>query len=315
MRIPKRITEILKRKETFLDEMRAKLENTVLRLQTKLFEQIIEDIIPQLEVEKGILKDNAHNYRLISELEKLYETFNIKIAETILPQINKATEGIVNLTERYFTVILPELPGRFERIIESTKTLIDLKIGLRQEKMIRGGLIQEMLKIDAQELQHLLSKSITGQSGIKDFISVIKENVNGTDIKSGVLDRQLKRFAYDTYQHYDAAYNKKIAEEFELNYFIYEGGLIVDSRDFCAAHDNKVWSIEETKEWETWTPVKGDYPAGYEVKAKDIYSVPSYLGYPGYDPLVDRGGYNCRHIIGFIPDDLAFKLRPELGKE
>jgi hypothetical protein len=40
---------------------------------------------------------------------------------------------------------------------------------------------------------------------------------------------------------------------------------------------------------------------------------PGYMNYPGYDPLVDRGGYNCRHIIGWIPDELAFKYRPELS--
>jgi len=38
------------------------------------------------------------------------------------------------------------------------------------------------------------------------------------------------------------------------------------------------------------------------------------MAYPGYDPLVDRGGYNCRHQLSFISDELAFKLRPDLKK-
>lgn len=36
------------------------------------------------------------------------------------------------------------------------------------------------------------------------------------------------------------------------------------------------------------------------------------MSYPGYDPLVDAGGYNCRHIIGFIAEEYAKKLRPDL---
>jgi hypothetical protein len=56
----------------------------------------------------------------------------------------------------------------------------------------------------------------------------------------------------------------------------------------------------------------GEYPAGYEVKVKMVSEVPSYMNYPGYDPLVDRGGYNCRHQLGYISEELAYKLRPEL---
>jgi hypothetical protein len=99
-----------------------------------------------------------------------------------------------------------------------------------------------------------------------------------------------------------------------MRYFIYQGGLINDSRDFCAAHNNKVWYYKEAFYWGEWTPSKGEYPSGYEIKQIDIYKVPSYLNYPDYDPLIDRGGYNCRHSLGWISEDMAFVLRPELKK-
>ena len=312
MKPPKRISEILRRKELFLDEVRSKLENTALRLQTRLFEEIISEIIPKLEVKDGLLLDNANNYRLISELEKVYETFNTTVAETILPQINKGTEAITKLGTDYFGLVLTTLPARFDTILESTKTLTDLRLGLRMGKMIRGGVLMNNLRIDPADFQHKMSQAVTSQINMKEFIGVIKEYVNGTDVKSGVLDRQFQRFTYNTYQQYDAAYNKKLAEEFDMKYFVYQGGLIKDSRDFCAAHNDKVWSVEESEEWRTWTPAKGQYPVGWEVKAKDVNAVPSYMSYPEYDPLVDRGGYNCRHIIGYIPDSLAFRLRPDL---
>ena len=122
-------------------------------------------------------------------------------------------------------------------------------------------------------------------------------------------------YTYDLYQQYDAAYNMALGNEFGFKYFIYQGGLIDDSRDFCVAHNNKVWSVDEMQTWAEWTPSDGEYPEGYEVKQKDIYDVPSYLGYPGYDPGLNRGGYHCRHALGWINDKLAFKMRPELKKE
>jgi len=219
------------------------------------------------------------------------------------------------MNEGYFVATLSTLPARFDKIIEKTKVLIDAKVGLRAEKMIRGGFISSVFRDDPTGLLNLkreMSRAVTSQMSMKEFIGVIKENVRGTPEKLGSLQRQFQRFAYDTYQQYDRAYNKKLAEEFDLKYFVYEGGLIKDSRDFCAAHDGKVWSIEESESWKDWTPDKGEYPPNYEIKAKDTSVVPSYIDFAGYDPLVDCGGYNCRHVLGFIPDDLAEKLRPDL---
>ena len=316
MRAPRRISEILKRKELFLDEVRTKLENTTLRLQTDLFKNIIEEIIPRLDVEKGVLLDNAHNYRLISELDRIYETFNVKVVQTILPQINKGTGLIADLAKDYFVLTLTgDLPKRFIQILESTKVLTDLRLGLRMGKMIRGGNLMSMLRIDPLDFKQLMNKAVTSQMDMKSFINVIKENIMGTEEKIGSLERQFRRFAYDTYQQYDAAYNKNLANEFGMKYFIYQGGLIKDSRDFCVCHNGKVFSIEETETWKDWKPADCEYPEDYVIKQKDIYAKPSYMGFVGYDPLVDRGGFNCRHILGYVSDELAFRMRPDLKKE
>lgn len=315
MKLPRRLNDILKKKEAFLDEARAKLEGTALKLQLSLFEEVISEIIPKLDVKDGLLLDNANNYRLISQLDKVYNTFNVKVVGTILPQINSGINSIVSLGTDYFTLALTDLPARFDKIIEGAKVLTDLKIGLRTEKMIRGGQLMSMLKTDPTEFKQLLSRAVTSQMSMKAFIKIIKDNINGTDEKKGLLDRQLKRYAYDTYQQYDASYNKKLAEEFDMKYFIYQGGIIKDSRDFCVCHNNKVFSIEESELWKTWIPSDcDDYTEGWP-KAKDLSEHPGYMDYPGYDPLVDRGGYNCRHILGFISDELAFKLRPDIKTE
>lgn len=312
MRLPRRLNEVLKKKEAFFDEARAKLQGTALKLQLNLFEEIISEIIPKLDVKNGILLDNANNFRLISELDKVYNIFNVKVAGTILPQINAGINTIVNFGTDYFSLAITDLPSMFDKIIEGARVLTDLKLGLRTGRMIRGGQLMSMLRIDPIELKQLLSKAVTSQMSMKEFIGVIKDAINGTDVKKGLLDRQLNRFAYDTYQQYDASYNKKLAEEFEMKYFIYQGGIIKDSRDFCVCHNNKVFSIEESELWAEWKPSDCDtYPEGWP-KANDLSEHPSYMDYPGYDPLVDRGGYNCRHIIGYISDDLAYKLRPDL---
>ena len=316
MKLPRRITDILSRKESFLDDLRNQMERSVIRLQSSLFEQAISEVIPRLDIREGQLLETANNYRLVSEIEKLYKTFDEQIIGKMFPQVNKGLEQIANLNKGLFAVTLTELPKRFDNVIEAAKRITDLRLGLRGGKMVRGGFLYSLFKGDPIDLQQYMSKAITGQVPVKEFITGIREMLTGSEEKTGQLERKFQRMAYDMYQQYDAAYNKNVADEFGMKYFAYQGGLIKDSRDFCVCKHGKIWSTEEAKEWSEWTPAKGqsagEFPDGYEIKAKDIYAVPSYLGYPGYDPIVDRGGFNCRHQLSFIPDELAFKLRPEL---
>ena len=315
MKIPKRIADILKRRQEFIDAQRAKMENTVIRLQSQLFSDLVEKLIPELDVEGGVIKESAKNYRLLSVLDKAYKDFQTGANTVIFEQIIAGTTTIAALAEKQFKVVLSgDIPARFETVIAKTDKLINLRLGLDGGKLVNGGYLKSFFESNTigTELKEMASKAVTSQMSIKDFVKILKEKINGTAEGKGVMERQFQRYAFDLYQQYDSAYNKTLGDEFGFRYFIYQGGLIRDSRDFCAAHNNKVWSVDEAQEWATWTPSQGEYPEGYEIKQKDIYAVPSYLGYAGYDPLVDRGGYNCRHSLGYIPDELAMELRKDL---
>lgn len=315
MKIPKRIKDILARKQSFIDSQRDKLESSVIKLQSQLLNNIISTLIPELDIKDGLIQDTPKNYRLVSILDKTYKDFQGISSQILLNQIVTTTTKISMLSTNYFELVLSgDLPKRFEAIVAKTDKLINLKIGLDGGRMTRGGFLQSFFDSNTigTDLKQMTSKAVTSNMDMKDYVKLLKDKITGTEEYTGGLERQFQRYAYDLYQQYDAAYNMTLGNEFGFNYFIYQGGLIRDSRDFCAAHNNKVWSVEEMQMWKDWTPSMGEYPAGYEVKAKDLYSVPSYMNYPGYDPGIDRGGYNCRHAFGWIDDELAFKMRPEL---
>jgi hypothetical protein len=302
MKLPRRIADILKRKQDFIDAQRSKLESSVVRLQSDLFNSIITELIPELDVKDGLIQDTAKNYRLLSVLDKTYKDFQKVSNQVILNQVIGTTTKIAGLTAEYFTVVLSgDMPVRFDNIIEKTNKLINLKIGLDGGKLQRGGFLQSFFDSNTigTELKQMTSKAVTSNMDMKDYTKLLKDKITGTPEYIGGLERQFQRYAYDLYQQYDAAYNLTLGNEFGFNYFIYQGGLVKDSREFCVEHNNKVYSIKEAQDWATWvSPTTGE--------------VPSYLGYPGYDPLIDRGGYNCRHALGWIADSIAEGMRPDL---
>lgn len=314
MNVPKRIKELLDRKQDLINSNTDKLNASIVRLQTKLMDSIVDDVISEMDVVDGVIQDTPRNYRLIASLDKVFNTFSVDQAKILLPQLASTTSLLSDLNNKYFLATVSEdLLKRFDKVVEGVKEITDLRFGLKGDKFVRGGPIEDLIsQFGGTEVKQIMSKAVAGNLNKRDFVKQMRGFVTGTEDKPGISERKWKQFAFDVYQQYDATYNKKIAEEFDLKYFIYQGGLIEDSRDFCAAHNNKVWTTEEAQSWADWTPMDGDYPAGYEVKAKIKSEVPSYLGYPGYDPLVDRGGYNCRHQLGYITQELAFKLRPEL---
>ena len=288
-----------------------------MKLQSQLFNDIIGALIPELDIKDGLIVDNAKNYRLISILDKTYRDFQKASSQILLDQVVKNTTKISALSANYFSVMLSgDLPKRFDKIITKADKLINLRLGLDGGKLVRGGFLKSFFdsNVLGTDLKNMTSKAVTSNMDMREYVKVLKRMITGSPDYQGGLERQFQRYAYDLYQHYDAAYNLMLGNEFGFTYFIYQGGLIVDSRDFCAAHNNKVWSVDESEEWVMWAPADGEYPMGYEVKQKDVYAVPSYLGYPGYDPLIDRGGYNCRHALGWVNDELAFRMRPELNK-
>lgn len=315
MKLPKRIADLLNKKQSYIDAQTGKLEESVLKLQNRLFSDIISGLVPELDIKDGIIQDTPKNYRLISVLDKTFKDFQLFSSQTVLSSIISTTSKIATLNNNYFSVVLAgSLPARFENIVSKTNRLINAQIGLEGIKVFKGGFLDSFFNSNTigLDLKQMTSKAVTSNMNMKDYVSMLKDKITGTADYAGSMDRQFKMYAYNLYQQYDAAYNQSLGNEFGFRYFIYQGGLIRDSRDFCAAHNNKVWSVEEMKEWVNWTPSKGVYPEGYEVKAKDLYSVPSYMSYAGYDPGIDRGGYNCRHALGWIHDEMAYDLRPEL---
>lgn len=104
-------------------------------------------------------------------------------------------------------------------------------------------------------------------------------------------------------EHHESAMLSRIenylqAIEYDMKYFVYQGGIREKTLDFCKKRNNKVFSIEELMSW------------------KDDPDRPTTNN---YDPILHLGGNKCfegdsycYHNFGFITTDLARKRRPDI---
>ena len=321
MKAPKQISKLLELRDRYIETQMNYLNGSIIKYQQALLTRLTQDIISQLDIEKGFIKETKHNYRLLTALENVYRSFTkdnkYKLGDSIVRAVNKIA---INSKDYFLSVLKDDVT---EEIINSASTAakeyLNLSLGLTDKSTTKDGFIDKLLTNDEGllETKKYIAQAITARMPMKDFTQKLNEIIIGSDQKAGSHERLFNRYARDLYSQYDAAYNKALAEKIGLKYFIYSGGLVKDSRDFCVAHNAKVYSTEEAKEWTTWTVDKGlqngEFPAGYQPKAKETTwgAVPGYMDYPEYSPLIDRGGYNCRHMLGYISNRLAERMRPK----
>ena len=124
---------------------------------------------------------------------------------------------------------------------------------------------------------------------IKDFKEQIKVFVSGGQ-SNGIMEKEWNLVAEDSFSNFDRGISNQYAVELGLDYAIYQGGLMGTSRPFCEARNNKIFSRKEILKW-----------ANVDFQGKPKV----------YDPIVDLGGYRCRHTLDWISEELARKIAPE----
>jgi len=318
MKLPRRIADIIQRKDEFITRREASLNKSVVRLQNMLISKLTREIIPMLDTSGGRIRNTLRNYQLLQSLDRVYKDFSTTQRLAFVSEIGDTARGLTTLNKQFFTVTMgASLPATFGRILAATEKKMLMAIGVQGGKILNGGFL-DSLSANTElltQIKNLMAQSVTAQVRTKDFIAGMNDLITGSGEKMGGIESHLNRFAHDLYMQYDSAYSTSLADETGMKYFIYLGGRIQDSRDFCVALDGKVWSRAEAEKWREWTPAKGVYPPDYKIKQKDKNAVPSYIAqFEGYQPLIHRGGFNCRHHLGWILEELAYEMRPDLKK-
>jgi hypothetical protein len=294
----KRLNDLFLRKENYIDSKLKSLDKDVLSMQRSLLEMIMSDYAGKFRVdENGKILVNEYNMRLAREIETLMDRFSAKFQKSVLKDF---ANGMLKTTE--FSMDYFQGLGYAKsklKSIENNMGFISERIGISDKGNILKGSYLDSLSQNAEvrkELKDFVINSVAGQKDYASYLKGIKELIVGNDTVEGALQRYYREFAYDTYNQVDSAINKHFADSLELTYFIYMGSIIETSREFCRKRAGKAFSIEETEAWKNDPDLPG--------KSKE-----------DYNPLIDRGRWNCRHSLRYIPYELACDMRPDLCED
>ncbi len=265
------LQEIIQRKVDSLDSVPLAFITATEKAQRQMLKEAL-DIISQMEMVNGNIIASAKNFALI---EKLGYTLSQSLSSFYysdgLHTYAKEMIKQAATTEQYFSVAFA---GEFEK---SPELQIVLNNSIRQTLSLFDTDAVQAVFIEPLKAQ--LGAIITSGSSMGEAIQNATDYIAGTPELDGRLVRYVKQTAYDGFAITDRQYTAAIAQQLKAEWYLYEGGVLKDSREFCVIRHGHYYHEKEIEKWanEQWAGKR----AG--TNASTIF--------------VFAGGYNCKHSI------------------
>lgn len=274
-----------KRRFTFIDKARKALGRAFAAFNRSIYTDALE---------------RATDLNTDGEGRLIVSTYNITYANNTGLYINQR--------------IVEENRGIFERLIRGMQTLFGLNseyfgnmadvrtfeptarerlfltygYDLRTGALIPGGYLANSLfgNPAAGQIVKLMQDAINARMTLAEFRRTFKAFFAPPG-SGGAIERHFRRWTFDFYQQFDRLAQLEFKNELGFTHAIYAGTIVDDSRDFCMDRNNLLYSEPEIISWnaDDWTGK-----------------------IPGQDVRMACGGYNCRHSLNWVSDEVARAL-------
>ena len=293
--MPKKPKKIFDDKLNLIESLEDNLKKSYSASERWLLSRLINDMIPELDVENGQIKNNNSNInKLVSKLNAIFRDLRTGRNADIVDDVLKGFGKISKSNAGYFAIASEFLPDKFKGVNKSVEKIMRKSLGFDPAgKIIADSFIDTIGKNNGinQQLREQAIRSIQSGKSVKDFTDQLKDQILTDKDGLGVLNKHYGPTVSDRYAQYDRAESKEYADKVGMKAFIYAGGRVRDTRKFCCQRNSLVFTTEEAQKW-----------TSLKFAGKNT----------GYSPLIDLGGYNCRHSTQWISNRAAARLRKDL---
>jgi hypothetical protein len=207
-----------------IDDAVNKLSDHVSAQQEPVFKKLL-GMVKNLETRGDNLLSNIKNLKLINnikvELERLIIDDKYK---SQLKSFAEAYHEIQNLHNEYFAQFNAAYKPRSGlQVIK--KTALESTLNGLTETGIQAGVTEGLRRI-------LLNNTSTGGS-YSGMVDQLRNYMLNTKESDGALLKYVKTYSTTAINQYSAEYNKAIADDLGLEWYMYDGSLLTTSRAFC----------------------------------------------------------------------------------
>lgn len=267
----------------FISGALSRSDKRLAKLQRELFDYLTQEYLPLLDVVDGVVQYNEKNAKLLLQLDNYLAKFKQTTSLDSFAKLGQDMLRTTELTTKYYRAMVggKATVTRIRNRLNAYRAFVGVD---KAGNVIPGSFIDHLAEGGniRLALSQYIQKSIEGGSDYKTFVNGMKDLVSGSDEVDGAYERYVGGYANDAFNAQAQSQDNFFADQLGLNYFVYEGELVKDSRPFCKARHGKTFHRDVLEEWDRME---------WQGKIPDV-------------PVIEqRGGYNCRHIIRWIPDE------------
>ncbi len=276
------VTEIVNEKINRLESVPDQFLTVVEKSQLEAYKEI-QKLVLTMDTEGGILVISDKNTNIINSIESTIKStvFSDEYSKG-LTQYIKEFNVQSELTNKYFVAInvgFDKDANEVNTVLASQKNAINL---LGEDSFTQSFI---------NPLNQILSTNTSTGATLSDTIDSLQQFVLGSDDMDGKMMGQTKRIAYDVFATADRTQTAAVATSLGLEFYLYQGGLLDDTREFCQERKGKYFHKKEIEGWGDGKKCCGlDWPQSGK--------------WQGMNPLTNKGtifalagGFNCKHAI------------------
>lgn len=274
-----------------IDKRQRALGRKLTGLEKELFALLQLDLFGRLEFEKGKLVNSVENIALLVRIDRVFDRFRQQFLTGVLRDYVADLLEVSALTGEMYEGMATEA---LLRRITRDNAVLQAAIGVTNSgNVVQGSLLWEISQSNQvrQGVKNVVVSAIQSGQTLREFTRALRDYVQGSPGASGRLVTHWRTYAYDVFNQAAEVKNEQFRRGLDLEWFIYVGDVIKDSRDFCRKKAGGVFAvIEADTEW-----------------PNDPDLIGKKSGIP-YTPRIDRGRWNCRHRIRYITEEMAQEL-------
>lgn len=262
---------------------------TAIEIQEALFAKLLTTL-KGLELDSdGYIIQSTANRKVLASAEEVVNDylpgnkFTKSVSETLgaIPKIDA-------LNNSYFSSI----SEGFKENRNFIKSLQNQTIS-----SIETNLLQDGLKVQVKNpIVDILNRNVNSGGQFKGFLDELRTFVIGNEKVEGRVLSYSRGYLKDALIQYSRTYQQAMTADLKLEFYLYSGGLIDTSRQFCQERAGKYFHHKEIESW-----------ASLEWSGK-------YRGTTESSIFIYVGGYSCSHelipvSVLIVPEDVIERAK------
>jgi hypothetical protein len=268
--MPPKQLELIKK----IQELQMAIESRMDKALPKVFERLSNQVI---DLASNLSLDPDDRAKTIKELIKLKKDISDTIVNNSLyqNQVKEVVSGyemLADLSNQFITIAI----GSFKPKTELYQAILQANIETTKNALLGAGIRDNF----GNAIQEVLKDNIAGIGTRSQLNETLRKFIEGTPEQAPFLNRYIKQTTNDAVMTFNSEYIQTISEDLGVEYYLYAGTLIEDSRPFCEARSGRYFTKEEVQKWASLKNWQG------RMAGTNSSTIFTY-----------RGGYNCRHQL------------------